>query len=316
MKGIITDMRIEHDDIHSSKVIKEFVLNAGATVVGIAPASAFNKAPIGHKATDIIPDAKSVIVFGIKLVSGAVNWPELVWKRSRQTIIDSWRVYDQCCFDSVNMKLEQIGMDLAIAFEVENSQSIFFPGSTDMTVEEINSPRFFGDMDFPQILDQEKLDRIGDSADEDVSDTFHKRYSGVFSFRHAAVAAGLATLGANNLALHPVFGPRIRFNVVITDCKIDHYDQPLNEPVCLYDNGCRICISTCPYHVFQHLKRFEFAGLSHPLCKMEGNCYYNSYACGGTCLQVCPAGTGDKQLKKSVIKRLSDICLRENISDH
>ncbi len=62
-------------------------------------------------------------------------------------------------------------------------------------------------------------------------------------------------------------------------------------------------IETCPYGVFKEVRRFEFAGLSHPWSGMDGKCYYNSVPCGGTCIQTCPAGTGDRQMKKAVAKR-------------
>lgn len=45
--------------------IKQVGLDAGATVVGIAPATAFNEyVPIGHRPEDFLPGAKSVVVAG------------------------------------------------------------------------------------------------------------------------------------------------------------------------------------------------------------------------------------------------------------
>ena len=295
-----------HENIPKPKLntmcdVKQFVIERGASVVGIAPASVFDNAPPGHSATDIIPGAKSVVVFGIKLVSGVVNWPQLVWDSSRPTRIRCWQVYDQCGFDAINMRLEQIGMDLAIAFELGEFQSIYFPGSDDMTVTHLNAMRLYGDKECPQPLDKKKLD--------DLKTRMQKPswFSAIshFSYRHAAVLAGLAAFGANNLALHPVFGPRIRFNVVITEAEMDQYDQPLTEPVCLYDKGCRECIRTCPHGLFHEVQRFEFAGLSHPWSQMRGTCYYSSIPCGGTCIQTCPAGSSDIKMKKAVKKRFS-----------
>ena len=142
----------------------------------------------------MIPAARSVIVFGIKLVSGVVNWPQLAWDDARAMRVAVWQVYDHGGFDAVNMRLEQIA--------------------------ELGAHR------------QSTADARADLAP--------------FSFRHAAVRAGLATFGASNLALHPVLGPRTRFNVVISEAELDQYDSPLTEAVCLYDQGCRECIRTCP----------------------------------------------------------------------
>ncbi len=283
----------------SSETVRELLFSRGATVVGFAPASRFEGAPAGHCATDMIPGARSVIVMGIKLVSTVVNWPQLVWEKQRQAVVNCWQVYDHGGFYAVNMRLEQMGMELAVAFEVGGHEAIFFSGSSDMTVTELNALRLYEGMVCPQPLDEEKLARLAPDLESPT------RYTTPFSFRHAAVAAGLGTFGANNLALHPVFGPRIRWSVVITELEMDRYEEPLKTQVCLYDKGCRACINTCPYNVFHEVVRFEYAGQDHPWSVMRGKCYYSSIPCGGTCIQTCPAGTGDKKMKKAVAKRFS-----------
>ena len=48
--------------------IKEYILSEGASLVGIAPVSRFEGAPVGHRPLDLLPTAKSVISFGIRLV--------------------------------------------------------------------------------------------------------------------------------------------------------------------------------------------------------------------------------------------------------
>ncbi len=282
----------------STKDVRQFLFDRGATVAGVAPATAFADAPGGHRATDIIPNAESVIVMGVKLISSLVDWPSLVWEQKRSTVFNAWLVYDEGCFDSPNIRLARMAGELATAFEVNGYHSFFSPGSLGSTTTCLNAARLYAQMEYPQPLDREKLAELAPDIESP------SRYEAPFSLRHAAVAAGLATFGANNLALHPVFGPRVRWNVVITELQMDHYDEPLTEPVCTFDKGCRACIETCPYGVFQEQGRFEFAGQSHPWAAMTGGkCYYNSVPCGGTCIQVCPAGSGDKAMKKTVAKR-------------
>ena len=282
----------------SGDEVRQFLFDRGATVVGFAPASRFADAPAGHRATDIVSGARSVVVMGVKLVSACVNWPALAWEASDRARLGAWRVYDQCCFDAVNMRLEHMSMDLAIALELNGCQSFFAAGSDDMTVTELNASRLYADVDWPQPLDTERI--AGLAADLESP----SRYGGPFSFRHAAVAAGLATFGASNLALHPVFGPRVRWDVVITVAEMDRYDEPLTEPVCHYDRGCRECIETCPYGVFEDVTRFDYAGQSHPWAAMTGGrCYYSSTPCGGVCVQTCPAGTGDRSMIRAVARR-------------
>lgn len=52
--------------------IKDFVLSKGATVVGIASADRLDNVPYGRTAKEIMPGAKSVIVFGSRMPFGAV----------------------------------------------------------------------------------------------------------------------------------------------------------------------------------------------------------------------------------------------------
>jgi len=54
--------------------IKDFALNtANVDLVGIAPIERFKDSPAGKHPCDILPGAKSVVVFGVKLLDGAVQ---------------------------------------------------------------------------------------------------------------------------------------------------------------------------------------------------------------------------------------------------
>lgn len=62
------------------------------------------------------------------------------------------------------------------------------------------------------------------------------------STRHAALAAGLGTFGRNNLILHPEFGSRVIFTVVLTDLALPG-DTSLTERMC---DDCNECVESCP----------------------------------------------------------------------
>ena len=62
------------------------------------------------------------------------------------------------------------------------------------------------------------------------------------SLRHAAVAAGLGTLGRNNLVYHPRFKNRVIFSAVLTDLELPS-DQPAQGELC---SGCNRCVENCP----------------------------------------------------------------------
>ncbi len=53
--------------------LKKYILDSGAKLVGIAPASRFEGAPDGKRPEDLLPSAKSVVVIGIRLVDGALQ---------------------------------------------------------------------------------------------------------------------------------------------------------------------------------------------------------------------------------------------------
>ena len=75
----------------------------------------------------------------------------------------------------------------------------------------------------------------------------------LLSLNHAAVEAGLGTLGLNLQLLTPEFGPRVMLSAVM--CSLDcDTDSPLPDALC---NGpeCGRCLSACPGDVIGHWTR-------------------------------------------------------------
>lgn len=65
-----------------------------------------------------------------------------------------------------------------------------------------------------------------------------------FSQRHAALAAGLGTLGRHNLLLHPRFGTRVAITSLLTNLDIPA-DAMIKENLCI---NCDLCVKNCPAH--------------------------------------------------------------------
>lgn len=63
-----------------------------------------------------------------------------------------------------------------------------------------------------------------------------------FSQRHAALAAGLGTLGRHNLVIHPQFGTRIGLAALITDLELEP-DKKIEHDLCTH---CELCVKNCP----------------------------------------------------------------------
>jgi epoxyqueuosine reductase len=67
---------------------------------------------------------------------------------------------------------------------------------------------------------------------------------GPLSLPHAAVEAGLGTLGLNLMLLTPEYGPRVLLGAVLTSAELEP-DEPLREPLCLGES-CGRCLLACP----------------------------------------------------------------------
>ncbi len=55
------------------QILRDMAMEGGADYFGVAPVSRWEHAPEGHKPTDFMPSAKSVVVIGIKIPEGAIE---------------------------------------------------------------------------------------------------------------------------------------------------------------------------------------------------------------------------------------------------
>ena len=65
---------------------------------------------------------------------------------------------------------------------------------------------------------------------------------GLISMKHAAVAAGLGTLGKSSLFLNKQYGTLLTLGAIFTNMELEA--DPLSDPVCI--EGCSLCIRNCP----------------------------------------------------------------------
>lgn len=108
---------------------------------------------------------------------------------------------------------------------------------------------------------------------------------GLISMKHAAVLAGLGTLGKSTLLLNEKYGNLLVLGVVLTD--LDLASDPLAESICI--EGCSQCISSCPSQALD--------GQSANQTKCRPNTYgtnargYDTVNCN-RCRTVCPVRFG------------------------
>ena len=75
----------------------------------------------------------------------------------------------------------------------------------------------------------------------------------MISLPHAAVEAGLGTLGLNQQLLTPEFGPRVVLTAVMASLDVES-DQRSTDSLCL-GPSCGKCLSVCPADAVQHWGR-------------------------------------------------------------
>jgi len=245
--------------------VRELALREGAVLFGIASVDRFQGAPRGHHPAEIVRGARAVITFAIPLVEQAADWEELftdseiVGPDIRKKILQDY-LYTEVNYNFINARLDQIAHRLAVFLQARGYRSMLFPATFGPAYRE------YHDM--------------------------MPGWMGLFSQRHAAVRAGLGEFGLNNVVVSPQYGPRVRFNSVITQAPLTA-SPLLQEKVCL-GTDCGLCVEMCGGQALSLMRSFDECAVwlnpvsrtDMPLCrKMRREVF-----CYGRCLQVCPVG--------------------------
>jgi ferredoxin len=196
--------------------VKQLALNNDVDYVGIAPVDRFEHAPQGHKPTDLLPGAKSVVSMGIRISLG----PQL----SQRIAL-------------ANKELRHVGF----------SYRWFGYGMLNMHF--LDRAAFV----VTRVLQGEGYVAVPVVASgvEDI-----RNMIAAFSHRHAAVAAGIGELGWNTVCITPDWGPRVRFVSVITTAELEPDPMYHGPKLCDVDRcrelggGVPICVKVCPLRLF------------------------------------------------------------------
>lgn len=109
---------------------------------------------------------------------------------------------------------------------------------------------------------------------------------GLMSMKHAAVQAGLGTLGKNTLLLNREYGNMLNIGVVLTDLELP--SDPPAESVCIA--GCTKCVDGCPAGAIQS------GTVVQKLCREYAYAQKTAKGYGTTvcniCRTVCPVAFG------------------------
>lgn len=115
-----------------------------------------------------------------------------------------------------------------------------------------------------------------------------------FSFKFAAVNAGLGWIGKNDVVITQRYGPRVRLSAILIDAPFA-YGEKITESLC--PETCRNCVDACPHKALRDVRwnidsvRGDL--IDYRLCNEKRSLSMKTlgrkHACG-LCMAVCPFG--------------------------
>lgn len=108
-------------------------------------------------------------------------------------------------------------------------------------------------------------------------------FNAVLSYKHAAEAAGLGTIGMSSLLVTPEFGPRVRLSVCLTEAVLEPTPVPA-ESACLF---CNVCVSKCPSGALG----WPESGETYTINKFACRAYVDASGGCSECVRQCPVAS-------------------------
>lgn len=115
-----------------------------------------------------------------------------------------------------------------------------------------------------------------------------------FSFKFAAVNAGLGWIGKNDVVITKRYGPRVRLSAILIDERFAYGDK-ITKSLC--PEACRKCVDACPhkalYNIRWNIDSVRSDLIDYRLCNekrsMSVKTLGRKHACG-FCMAACPFG--------------------------
>ncbi len=108
---------------------------------------------------------------------------------------------------------------------------------------------------------------------------------GLLSMRHAAVLAGLGSIGKSHLLINRKYGNLVTLGGILTDMELK--SDSLSEDVCL--PNCRLCVKNCPSQAL--LGESTDQSLCRPHTYGTNDRGFDVVKCN-TCRMICPRAFG------------------------
>ncbi len=242
------------DKIAITRLIRDYLMKeAGMDLVGFCPASALSEEPEGYRPNDILKCAKSVIVFGRRLLNGAVQ------AQMRRLEDGEKAKYAESIYSTYGLELVPnwtMGLStFYLADYIENmlggtTQPLGCGPEMGTLPKNTPTPMFTGP----------NKDGL------------------CMNIAHAAIAAGIAQPSWSNFPVTKEFGPRVQFGCLLTDLELV-YTEPDDGPRLCNPETCHVCSDKCPMHALPakdsgEKTQWRIAGRSYEVSKHDVNACY------------------------------------------
>lgn len=204
-----------------AETIKQKAKELGAAVCGIGDVELLRKEDPQRNPFSILPGAKSIIGFGIKVPKGLYHAME-----------DQTQYYNY-----VNLGVKYIDESFAEIFLLKMGALIENEGYDACLQRSIPGFRIQGDKSTnPEVSRIYELEFASPVApDKPVPDV-------IIDYNKAAVVCGLGSIGMHGKVIAPRYGPYLRYVFIITDMPLAH-DKPFERELC---DRCGKCRDACP----------------------------------------------------------------------
>ncbi len=205
----------------NAEFIKQKAKEFGASICGIGNPEYFRNDDPQHNPYSILPNAKSIIGFGIKVPRGLYN------------AMDNQRQY----YNYTNLGVKYIDETFAEIFLLKMGGMIEDEGYDACLQRSVPGFKVKGDKSMnPEVNRIYELQFASPVAEGKPAPDV------IIDYNKAAVVCGLGSVGLHNKVIVPKYGTFMRFVFIITDMELE-FDEPFKEQLC---DGCGECMKACP----------------------------------------------------------------------
>jgi len=222
----------------TAQMVKEFAIENGADLAGIASIDRFKDAPVETHPHSIMPSCKSVVVLAGRIIEGSYVG------NSQGADYSTYWIY---------------GYGNGIYGPLSESNRLTMRFVESFGYDALQSPGGATLFDHPPKRAAVKPGRMPSDV------TLHMRIT--------AAAAGLGEIGWGKVFLTPQFGPRQRFEMFLTDAELEP-DPLMKEKICI---RCMKCVDHCPGQALSRSdkvsvtiedRKFEWGEIHTGKCKL------------------------------------------------